>query len=150
MDLEAVEDLPVTSIVGDGRSWSEQQVDFAIVNKRQQRQPRDKVKDANSNISNDPNPAQPTATANTPKNAHAPSKRSRKLHSKNKKKEAKDDDMDTLPQSAYVPPHLRKRTIAPAVANETGAGVVAGIANAASTASLKSGTAHTDKAQSTP
>ncbi|KAH7406781.1 hypothetical protein DE146DRAFT_689724 [Phaeosphaeria sp. MPI-PUGE-AT-0046c] len=58
--------------------------------------------------------------------------------------------MDSLPKSAYVPPHMRKRAAAPAVATNTDAEPAPAAINDTSTASLKSGTAHSEKAQSTP
>jgi hypothetical protein len=94
-----------------------------------------------------------TSTATSPldsanKDAQSPKKKPRKRYQRRKNSNVKDKTMGTLPQSAYIPPHLRKR--ATPAADTTNGKNETSIANGSTAASEKSKEGPLEKLHSSP
>jgi hypothetical protein len=105
LDLTTVQDPPVTNTVGSGESWPEQRAkhEVAIVNPRHQ--PREKI--APKTPVSSPPASIDSSTSDIPDNAGTVQKKPRKRQNRKKKKNADNKNMASLPEKAYVQPHLR-------------------------------------------
>ena len=99
------------------------------------------------NPSNPPSVKSSTPNSTFTSDAKTTQKKPRKKLNRNRKIKAEDKDMASLPKSAYVPPHLRKRATAAltATTNEKAAPCVK---NGVSTASAQSKIENTDTPRS--
>jgi hypothetical protein len=144
LDLKADQSLPVTSAAGNGRSWSEQQDEIPIVSPRH----RPRVEATASPIFISPTPAstKPSSRSSTHHDAPNSQKRSRRRSTRNNKSSSMGrQDMHVLPESAYVPPHLRNRTALATTVEEIAATLAT---KDSSTMSTKSRTGRAGKAHS--
>jgi hypothetical protein len=141
LDLDAVQD-PTQISIGNSDTWLAQQAAIPIVSPHPQ---------LGSNPLN--NSSRPKLTAaSLPDSANSNTQNSKKKPYKRHKRRintnAKDKTMGTLPKSAYIPPHLRKRAIV--ATNTTGGEKETPATNGSNAASEKSKTGTLKEIHSSP
>jgi hypothetical protein len=144
LDLEAIHPMLGASAAGNERSWSEQQGEVPIVSL-----PRAEA--AASPLSVSPSPASTKPATRNSLHHTAPNsqKKPRRRSNRNKNNLESKQDMLVLPESAYVPPHLRNRNRAAPI-TATGKTATNPATNGSSTISPNSKLGRNGKAQSSP
>jgi hypothetical protein len=146
LDLEAIHPVPGASAAGNERSWSEQQGEVPIVNL-----PRAEAAASPLLISPSPASTKPATHNSLHHSAPNSQKKPRRRSNRNKNNLESKQDMLVLPESAYVPPHLRNRNrnrAAPITATEKTATNT--VTNGSSNISPNSKVGRNGKAQSSP